>query len=115
MAFLGVLTTTLWSFAKNSNSYTPNDLSSFGLPHTDRELFGKFVLSVLWRASISKRPSVAVVTLGPYEKFRDVIFSSRSIDELPEAEIILERYTVRGTASTRLACTFIRRASKWLA
>src|SRR4249920_3319608 len=31
-------------------------------------------------------------------KFRDVIFSSRSIDELPEAEIILERYTVRGTA-----------------
>ena len=36
-----------------------------------------------------KRPSVAVVRLGPYEKkFRDVIFSSRSIDELPEAEII---------------------------
>ena len=72
---------------------------AFELPHADRELFGKFVLSVLWRASISKRPSVAVVRLGPYEsKFRDVIFSSRSIDELPEAEIILQRYTVRGGA-----------------
>jgi hypothetical protein len=69
----------------------------FELPHADRELFGKFVLSVLWRASISKRPSVARVKLGPYEKrFRDIIYSSRSIDELPEAEIILERYTARG-------------------
>ncbi len=70
---------------------------AFELPHADRERFGKFVFSVLWRASISKRPSLAVVKLGPYEKkFRDVIFSSRSIDEVPEAEITLERYTVRG-------------------
>jgi hypothetical protein len=70
---------------------------TFELPHADRELLGKFVLSVLWRASISKRPAFAGVRLGPYEKkFRDVIFSSRSIDEVPEAEIILQRYTVRG-------------------
>jgi hypothetical protein len=69
----------------------------FELPHSDRELFGKFALSVLWRASISRRPSVAEVRLGPYEmKLRDVIFSSQSIDELPEAEIILQRYTVQG-------------------
>lgn len=69
----------------------------FELPQSDRELFGKFVLSVLWRASISNRPSVAGVKLGPYEmKLRDAIFSSRSIDTLPEAEIILQRYTVRG-------------------
>ena len=27
---------------------------AFELPHADRELFGKFVLSVLWRASISR-------------------------------------------------------------
>ncbi len=97
MVSLGVLTITLWSFAKSSNSYTLNRTPEFfELPDADRELFGKFVLSVLWRASISKRSSVAVVKLGPYEmKFRDVIFSSRSINEIPEAEIILERYTVR--------------------
>ena len=77
--------------------HTKRRPEAFELLHADRELFGKFVLSVLWRASISKRPSVAVVNLGPYEKkFRDVIFSSRSIDELPEAEILLERYTVLG-------------------
>jgi hypothetical protein len=70
---------------------------AFELPHADRELFVKFVLSVLWRASISNRPSVAVVNLGPYEKkFRDMIFSSRPVDELPEIEIILERYVARG-------------------
>jgi hypothetical protein len=39
----------------------------FELPQSDRELFGKFVFSVLWRASISRRPSLADVKLGPYE------------------------------------------------
>lgn len=69
----------------------------FELPQSDRELFGKFALSVLWRASISRRPSVADVNLGPYElKIRDAIFTSQSIDDLPEAEIILQRYTVLG-------------------
>jgi hypothetical protein len=77
--------------------HTKHQPDAFELPQADRELFAKFVLSVLWRASISKRPSVAVVKLGPYEKkFRDLIFSSQSIDELPEAEIILQRYIARG-------------------
>ena len=68
---------------------------TFELPHADRELLG--VCAFGGRASISKRPAFAGVRLGPYEKkFRDVIFSSRSIDEVPEAEIILQRYTVRG-------------------
>src|SRR4030095_13891227 len=46
--------------------HTKHQPDAFELPQADRELFAKFVLSVLWRASISKRPSVAVVKLGPY-------------------------------------------------
>ena len=82
---------------KFEQAHTKPHPDAFELPQADREMFGKFVLSVLWRASISQRPSLEHVSLGPYEKkFRDVIYSTRSIDELPEAEILLQRYTVRG-------------------
>jgi hypothetical protein len=38
----------------------------FELVDVDGEKFAKFVLAVLWRASISSRPDYANVSLGPY-------------------------------------------------
>jgi hypothetical protein len=50
----------------------------FEMKNVDCERFCKFVLSVLWRASISKRKSFAVVNLGPYEDVaRDVLFGAK--------------------------------------
>jgi hypothetical protein len=49
----------------------------FGMESVDCERFSKFVLSVLWRASISLRPSFAPVKLGPYEDVvRDILLLS---------------------------------------
>jgi hypothetical protein len=59
----------------------------------DGEKFAKFILAVLWRASISKRPNYNQVLLGPYEdKARDVLFGAGSLDSLKAFEVIIQRY-----------------------
>ena len=65
----------------------------FDLPDTDCERFCKFVLSVVWRASISHRPSFTSVDLGPYEeRARDVLFGASPLSGLHAFEVLLQRY-----------------------
>jgi hypothetical protein len=65
----------------------------FEMKNVDCERFSKFVLSVLWRASISKRKSFAAVDLGPYEDVaRDVLFGARKLENMRAFEVILQRY-----------------------
>jgi hypothetical protein len=59
----------------------------------DAERFSKFVLSMLWRASISTRGRYfGVVTFGPYQPVtKEVIFGGSSIDKIPAFKLILSR------------------------
>ena len=63
------------------------------LRNIDGDHFAKFVLAILWRASISKRPGFASVKLGPCEaSARDVLFGAKPLSALPEYQLIIERY-----------------------
>lgn len=59
------------------------------------EQLGKFVLSVLWRASISKLPELDDVSFGrKYEAVaRDVLFGQRRLSEFSQFELFLIRMT----------------------
>jgi hypothetical protein len=63
------------------------------MPNVDGDKFSKFILALLWRASITKRKEFAQVALGPYtDKARDVLFGVRPLDSLPAFEVMLCRY-----------------------
>jgi hypothetical protein len=69
----------------------------FEMLNVDGDRFAKFVLSVLWRASITSRREVAKVALGSYEdRARDVIFGAKPLSALPEYELFVERYRRKG-------------------
>ncbi|MGY3692200.1 hypothetical protein ACVIGA_002280 [Bradyrhizobium sp. USDA 3240] len=69
------------------------DQGIFELPGVDCERFCKFVLSVLWRASISRRRSFSAIDLGPYEdRARDVLFGPTPLSSLRAYEVIIQRY-----------------------
>jgi hypothetical protein len=75
----------------------------FTLPTVDTDKFCKFVLSVIWRASISERPELIDFTLGEFEAvIRDVIFDKVPLADLSEVEIAVQRYTSKITDPTRL-------------
>jgi hypothetical protein len=79
----------------------PREHRSFGdgyfvLDNVDGDRFTKFVLSVLWRASISTRPEFRDVSLGPYETPAcEVIFGAAPITRTLGYELIVSRYRVR--------------------
>jgi hypothetical protein len=69
----------------------------FELRNVDGDKFAKFVLALLWRASISRRPEFAKTALGSYEdRARDVIFDAEPLSALPEYELFVERYRRKG-------------------
>jgi hypothetical protein len=64
----------------------------FELVDVDGEKFAKFVLAVLWRASISSRPDYANVSLGPYtDVARDVLFGVRPLSAFKEFQVMVQR------------------------
>jgi hypothetical protein len=67
--------------------------ASFEDPKIDAERFSKFILSLLWRASISKRGRYCgVVTFGPYERpAREIIFGARSISEMKAFKLLVSK------------------------
>lgn len=79
----------------------PQEHRSFGnayfvLDNVDGDRFAKFVLSVLWRASISTRPEFRGVSLGPYEMPAcEVIFGAAPITRALGYELIVSRYRAR--------------------
>jgi len=69
----------------------------FEMSGVDGDKFATFILSLLWRASITTRPEFAKTSLGSYEdRARDVIFGAQRLSALPEYELFVERYTPRG-------------------
>lgn len=76
----------------------------------DCNRFSKFALSVIWRASISKREAFSEVSLGPYENLaRDVLFGSRPLSDFRQFELVVSRFSSR--ISTPAASIIIRCAS----
>jgi hypothetical protein len=66
---------------------------SWKMRNVDGDLFAKFILSILWRASISKRREFETLRLGPYEKIaRDVLYGLKSLALMPAFEVVLGRY-----------------------
>jgi hypothetical protein len=65
----------------------------FTLANVDGDTFAKFVLSVLWRASISTRPEFASVSLGPYQAIAgEVVFGARQLTDIPSYQLMVGRY-----------------------
>jgi hypothetical protein len=60
-----------------------------------------FILSILWRYSISRLPDTSHVGLGPYEdRAREVLWGVKSLADFPEYQVICQRY-VPGPVDTR--------------
>lgn len=59
----------------------------------DGRMFALAILAVLWRASLSARPTWAEVALGPYEdRAAEVLLGGGDLSALPEYKVVLGRY-----------------------
>jgi hypothetical protein len=76
----------------------------------DAERFSLFILSLLWRASISKRGRYSgVVTFGPYGKIaREIIFGERRIAELRAFKLFVSKLRSRDHDVDRIITDPIR-------
>jgi len=67
--------------------------SMFEMPNIDGDKFATFILSVLWRASISSRPEFRKVSLGPFgNQAHDVLFGNISLASMRGYELIVGRF-----------------------
>ena len=90
---LGLLDDYAVTVCRDFKSRHTRDGIPFEVPGVDCEKLAKFVLAVLWRASISSRPHFAAIRLGPYEdKARDVLFEALPLSELPAFQVTVNRY-----------------------
>jgi hypothetical protein len=92
---LGVFDDYAIDYCRNfASKHHPINDDEFELLDFDCEKFEKFVLSVLWRASVCKRRKFERVALGPYEnRFRDILFGAQPLRRLRSFELMLHRYT----------------------
>jgi len=75
----------------------------FELPGVDCDRFCKFILSVLWRASTSRRRSFTSVNLGPYEDLaREVLFGAKPLSDMRAFEVLIQRYRSASLDPTKL-------------
>jgi hypothetical protein len=59
----------------------------------DLDLLCGFVLSILWRYSISKLPDTSEVNLGPYrDRAREVLWGMQPLSSFPEFQVFCQRY-----------------------
>jgi hypothetical protein len=69
----------------------------FEMLNVDGNRFATFVLSVLWRASISNRTEVSKVSLGQYEADAgEVIFGAKPLAAMPDYQLLIARYLRTG-------------------
>ena len=74
-----------------------DDGDMFEMEDVDGNAFAKFILSVLWRASVTTRPEFKRVSLGPYESLAcGVIFDAKPLSTLPAYELLVGRYKQMG-------------------
>jgi hypothetical protein len=67
--------------------------SHFEKPNVDGDLLCRFILSVLWRCSISQLFEVSNITLGPYVNLaREVLWGCRALADLPAYKVMVQRY-----------------------
>jgi hypothetical protein len=67
--------------------------SHFEKPNIDGDLLCGFVLSVLWRCSISQLFEASNVTLGPYVNVaREVLWGHRALAAFPAFKLMVQRY-----------------------
>jgi hypothetical protein len=63
------------------------------MPNVDGARFARFILAVLWRASISTRPEFVLTALGPYEGIAgEVVFGARPLTDIPAYALIVSRF-----------------------
>ena len=66
----------------------------FEMANVDGDLFSIFVLSVLWRASITSRQEFRKVALGAYEtEAQSVIYKGTPLNGMPSYQLLVARYT----------------------
>jgi hypothetical protein len=69
----------------------------FELTSVDGDRFATFILSVLWRASVSTRIEVSKVPLGSYEaRAGEIIFGAKPLASLPDYQLLVGRYLRTG-------------------
>ena len=77
--------------------HTIRDDGLFEMNNVDGDRFATFVLSVLWRASITSRPEFADVSLGAYEDdARQVIFGARPLASISDYQLLVGRCRQEG-------------------
>ena len=81
-------------FCRSFDEKTVIDSSDiFHTADADCEKFSRFILSILWRASVSSRIECKAVLLGPYEKvIQQVIFNVIGLDVFPAFDLMLVRW-----------------------
>jgi hypothetical protein len=73
--------------------YLPGELDTtrphFEKPNVDGDMLATFILSVLWRCSISKRFEVSNINLGGFENpAREVLWGVRPLSRLPAYRVM---------------------------
>jgi hypothetical protein len=84
----------------NQFQFLPGELdvsrSHFERPNVDGDMLCGFVLSVLWRCSISQLFEVSNVDLGPYVNVaREVLWGVRPLANFPAFKVMVQRYHAR--------------------
>jgi hypothetical protein len=83
-------------FCRDFSARAKRMVNGWEVRNTDTKRLAKFILAVLWRASISSRPEFSVVRLGPYEnRARDILFGVRRLSG-PAFEVMLHRLESAG-------------------
>lgn len=89
----------------------PKDLVSVGdlwaLPSVDGDRYAKFVLAVIWRASISSLTECSRVSLGPYDPAaRAILFDDAPLSTLPAFEVFQARFRSKSGKRPHLLMTW---------
>jgi hypothetical protein len=88
-----------FEFLKASSSSPQNIVTDginayFEMEGVDCDLLCGFVLSILWRYSISTLPDASEVRLGPYQdRAREVLWGVKPLASLHEFQVVCQRYT----------------------
>ncbi len=65
----------------------------FNIPDVDCDTFCKGILAILWRASMSRHPAYAGLSLEKYEQIvQEILFGTRSLRELTHLEVCVQYY-----------------------
>ena len=97
----------------NIKVYRQNDGVEYRVAKpVDYTLFKLFLLSILWRASVSKLDQFTQVDLGPHEdRIRQMILNKdpKSVEDYP---IVMMHYTVKSEVARSVISFFIRYKSR---